>query len=198
MKILLTRPLAQSMELADILEAILITSSNALPSLPTFNKKLFIVGKNTAKKAKELGFSDITCAEDMKRLKPFIDGSKILYLSGENISDNLSEFTNIKRIIAYSGKKNIKMVANLIDFVLIDCPIKICLFFSLRTAEIFLDLISEYQLYSYCNNLVTISISKNIEQKLQNAHLFKANYFAEEPSLESLITEILKCKKQMI
>jgi uroporphyrinogen-III synthase len=98
-------------------KGIIFTSSNAIKFLETkdINKKIicFCVGNSTEKKAKSVGFQNVFAAEgNVSNLKELIlqnfnsSEGKLLYISGEVISNNLDEKLlaegyNIFRVINY-------------------------------------------------------------------------------------------------
>ena len=111
-------------------KAIIFTSANALKYLDTskIDKKIFCfcVGLATERKAKELGFQNIFCAEgNVNNLKELILQNfdpkigSMIYVSGEIISYNLDkdlilENYVVKRIINYTTIPNENLQDNFI------------------------------------------------------------------------------------
>lgn len=165
---------------------IVITSQNAVASLEKFkvnkNLKIFTVGKKTAQKIQDLGFSNIeiateNSAENLAKIianHPNIKGfneRKIVYLRGQKINFDLKDYLqkksiNCQEIIVYKTvKKNIlseKLITNVkknnYDSVLI---------FSKNSLEIFFYLSTKHNLLEYFTNSSLIVFSKKIADYAQ-------------------------------
>ena len=142
-------------------KAIIFTSANALKYLDTskIDKKIFCfcVGLATEKKAKELGFQNIFCAEgNVNNLKELILQNfdpkigSMIYVSGEIISYNLDkdlilENYVVKRIINYTTTPNENLQDNFIRDIKLSVP-EIIFIYSENSAKTFFKLIKKYNL----------------------------------------------------
>ena len=218
MQILITRPIQDSIELSSQIsvlgheaivnpllkidyismaepkgyDACLITSKHALTALKDKNVKLIIVGKHTHDIAISLGFANsIYAGENVAQLKQFINpNERLLYCSGLDITDNLSEFKNITRTIVYKATPLSIPSPALINF-LHSQESRAALFFSQRTAEIFINIINKYRLNVTSHDIIALSLSKKIADYLQD-HGFSKSYAAEKPELQNIIEMIDK------
>ncbi len=215
MKILITRPITEALELAEQLtdmgheaiiaplleihlvdnldldsfeqyNAIVISSKNAIKAIANANKqlKLLIVGEQTAEFAKSLGFvNSVFAGENILELQEAIKSyNNLLYLSGENITTDLSHL-GIKRQVVYWAEP---IIANgLTEFVKLEQQ-KLCLFFSARTAQVFVDFITSHGLQSYCQNIIALSLSNKIQSSLEKLK-FKTCQAADKPTSRDLI-----------
>ena len=119
-------------------KGIIFTSANALKNLDVskIDKYIicFCVGTATERKAKELGFQNIFCAEgNVNNLKELIlqnfnpKSGPILYVSGEIVSYNLdkvlfAEKYTVKRIINYTAIPNENLNDNFITEIKSSVP----------------------------------------------------------------------------
>tara|TARA_B100000989_G_scaffold204042_1_gene154402 strand:+ start:1709 stop:2407 length:699 start_codon:yes stop_codon:yes gene_type:complete len=142
-------------------KGIIFTSANALKNLNVSkiekNIACFCVGIATERKAKELGFQNIFCAEgNVNNLKELImqnfnpKNGAILYISGEIVSysldkDLINENYNIKRIVNYTVIPNEKLDENFLAEIKSSVP-EIVFIYSENSAKIFLKLIKKYNL----------------------------------------------------
>ena len=142
-------------------KAIIFTSANALKYLDTskVDKKIFCfcVGLATERKAKELGFQNIFCAEgNVNNLKELILQNfdpkigSMIYVSGEIISYNLDkdlilENYVVKRIINYTTTPNENLQDNFIRDIKLSVP-EIIFIYSENSAKTFFKLIKKYNL----------------------------------------------------
>ena len=121
------------------------------------------------------------------------DYNHLLYLSGADVSDDLGSFSNIDRQIVYNAKRVNVPSVKFLDFIKQD-KLRLCLFFSVRTAKVFLDLINEHKLQSYSSSIIALTLSTKIAHNLKDMHL-KSCYVAPEPTLDSLVNFINRiCK----
>ena len=142
-------------------KGIIFTSSNSIKFLETkdINKKIicFCVGSSTEKKARSIGFQNVFAAEgNVSNLKELIlqnfnssDG-KLLYISGEVISNNLDENLlaegyNISRIINYRVKPIEKYDETFLEKLKLEMP-EIVYVYSQNSAINFLKVIKNYHL----------------------------------------------------
>ena len=142
-------------------KAIIFTSANALKYLDTskIDKKIFCfcVGLAPERKAKELGFQNIFCAEgNVNNLKELILQNfdpkigSMIYVSGEIISYNLDkdlilENYVVKRIINYTTTPNENLQDNFIRDIKLSVP-EIIFIYSENSAKTFFKLIKKYNL----------------------------------------------------
>ena len=150
----------ESLNFSDF-SGVIFTSANAIKffNLRLIDKKIicFCVGSATEKKAKNVGFQNIFCADgNVNNLKQLIlsnfnssDG-KLLYVSGEIISNELdkeliSEGYNVKRIINYTVKPIEKFNDKFIAKLKLKMP-EIVYIYSQNSAVSFLNFIKNYQL----------------------------------------------------
>ena len=145
----------------DQYKGIIFTSSNALKNLDTTkidkNIVCFCVGLATEKKAKELGFQNIFCAEgNVNNLKELILQSfdpkigSLLYVSGEIISYNLDrnlieENYAVDRIINYTATPNENLDDNFLKEIKSSVP-EIVYIYSENSAKTFYTIIKKYNL----------------------------------------------------
>ena len=142
-------------------KGIIFTSSNAIKYLDikNINKKIncFCVGTATEKKARAAGFQNVFAAEgNVDNLKELIlqnfdiSEGKLLYVSGEIISDNLDEHLiskgySVERVINYKANSIIKYDENFIENLKSKMP-EIVYIYSQNSAINFLKVIKNYQL----------------------------------------------------
>jgi len=142
-------------------KGVIFTSSNAIKYLDVKNidKKIncFCVGTSTEKKARAAGFQNVFAAEgNVGNLKELIlqnfdiSEGKLLYVSGEIISDNLDEQLiskgySVERVINYKANPIIKYDENFIENLKSKMP-EIVYIYSQNSAINFLKVIKNYQL----------------------------------------------------
>ena len=156
-------------------KALIFTSANSLKFLDTkkIHKKVFCfcVGLATEKKVLQLGFQNVITAEgNVRNLEELIqqnfnssDG-KILYISGEVISNDLDKNLNlkgynVKRIINYKTKPIQKLDDKFIQSLKLNIP-QIVYIYSKSSAESFLNLSKYYDLNDYWMNTNLMCISE--------------------------------------
>ena len=145
----------------DQYKGIIFTSSNALKNLDTTkidkNIACFCVGLATEKKAKELGFQNIFCAEgNVNNLKELIIQNfdpkigSLLYVSGEFVSYNLDrnlieENYAVDRIINYTATPNENLDEKFLKEIKSSVP-EIVYIYSENSAKAFYTIIKKYNL----------------------------------------------------
>ena len=145
----------------DQYKGIIFTSANALKNLDTAkivkNIVCFCVGLATEKKAKELGFQNIFCAEgNVNNLKELILQNfdpkigSLLYVSGEIISYNLDrnlieENYAVDRIINYTATPNENLDEKFLKEIKSSVP-EIVYIYSENSAKTFYTIIKKYNL----------------------------------------------------
>ena len=162
-------------------KALIFTSANALKFLDTkkIHKKVFCfcVGLATEKKVLQLGFQNVITAEgNVRNLEELIqqnfnssDG-KILYISGEVISNDLDKNLNlkgynVKRIINYKTKPIQKLDDKFIQSLKLNIP-QIVYIYSKSSAESFLNLSKYYDLNDYWMNTNLMCMSEKTSSVL--------------------------------
>ncbi len=214
MRILITRPINESLELAKIIENlghtpiiaplleieylkeiplvnknVIITSKNAIFSIKDLNKdtQIFVVGKKTRDSINDLGFRKVCFAgETVAELKKKINQKEpLIYASGNDVTDALEEFPNVQRVIVYNAKKIAAPSKDFIDFFL-GQDLRICMIFSQRTAEILYKLVNEYALQSKCANIVLLALSSKIVKPLEGLS-FECVRVAKRPDLDNML-----------
>ena len=145
----------------DQYKGIIFTSSNALKNLDTTkigkNIVCFCVGLATEKKAKELGFQNIYCAEgNVNNLKELILQNfdpkigSLLYVSGEIVSYNLDrnlieENYAVDRITNYTATPNENLDEKFLKEIKSSVP-EIVYIYSENSAKTFYTIIKKYNL----------------------------------------------------
>ena len=162
-------------------KGIIFTSSNAIKYLDikNINKKIncFCVGTATEKKARAAGFQNVFAAEgNVDNLKELIlqnfdiSEGKLLYVSGEIISDNLDEHLiskgySVERVINYKANPIIKYDENFIENLKSKMP-EIVYIYSQNSAINFLKVIKNYQLESLWMNTNLMCIGEKVSSIL--------------------------------
>jgi len=162
-------------------KGIIFTSSNAIKYLDIKNidKKIncFCVGTATEKKARAAGFQNVFAAEgNVDNLKELIlqnfdiSEGKLLYVSGEIISDNLDEHLiskgySVERVINYKANSIIKYDENFIENLKSKMP-EIVYIYSQNSAINFLKVIKNYQLESLWMNTNLMCIGEKVSSIL--------------------------------
>ena len=162
-------------------KGIIFTSSNAIKYLDikNINKKIncFCVGTATEKKARAAGFQNVFAAEgNVDNLKELIlqnfdiSEGKLLYVSGEIISDNLDEHLiskgySVERVINYKANSIIKYDENFIENLKSKMP-EIVYIYSQNSAINFLKVIKNYQLETLWMNTNLMCIGEKVSSIL--------------------------------
>ena len=144
-------------------KAIIFTSANAIKNLDTskIDKNIicFCVGSATERKAKELGFQNIVCAEgNVNNLKELIlqnfnpKTGSMLYVSGEIVSydldkDLISENYIVKRVKNYTAIPNENLDDNFLINIKSSVP-DVVFIYSENSARTFYKIIKKYNLDS--------------------------------------------------
>ncbi|MEK6734246.1 MAG: uroporphyrinogen-III synthase [Pseudomonadota bacterium] len=173
-------------------DGIIITSRNALDSIFNLNKeiKLYIVGKQTAEYANILDFKNVQFAgETITELKKIINQKdNLLYCSGDNVTDDLKGYKNIKRIIVYNSNPIKEISNNIIDFFY-EKETKVISLFSLKTAENLLYLLNKYNLLLYCDKIILLALSSKIAAVFNDIK-FKKILVAGRPDQQAMLSLI--------
>lgn len=182
-------------------QAIIFTSVNGVrgAASASINKSIptYVVGTATAQIARDVGFVNVhatsggaleLCQELQKTTDPH-KGS-VVHFSGRHTAINLIQVLNetgftAKRHIVYEAKpannfkqETIKAINNK--------KIHHVLFFSPRTAQIFVRLLKEESLTKTCETMTAICFSQNIADALQGT-FWKNLLAADSPNMEHLL-----------
>jgi uroporphyrinogen-III synthase len=184
---------------ADLPEAeiIITTSQNSLRAAEKLGadflktKKLYVIGKHSAALAEELGYENITIAQNnVASLEQLIlaneaKASKILYLAGRDLSCDLQS-TLIKQGFESVAQKTIYQI-NLAETLpnelrqkLENQEIDAAMFFSKRSAENFIKLTETLP------NIKVFCLSKQIAEIFKKA-FFQKVYYSASPCNKSLL-----------
>lgn len=166
---------------------IMITSRNAAEFVKqkegfAKDKKFFVVGKETAEILSDYNVQVVgQNVEDLLKQSKNINLGNCLYLSGDHISHDLTQY-GVKRVVIYKSLAATHLPLEVFDRV------DTVLLYSKRTAEIFKSLTASYDL-SKCTALC---FSEKIAQELGGLGLkgVKISSFPTEDSLLSLLPVI--------
>lgn len=163
----------------------LVTSKNALPAILNKESKLYVLGKNTASIAKDMGFREIIfLGETIEEVKSVLPrDEKIIYASALDVSDELIGLSNVSREVVYQAIFSDDNKDELYKFLSIKQK-KIILLFSLRTAEQLTKLISGLN-FDY-DDIIFITIARKISEFLKD-NGYKNIYNPDTPTLESML-----------
>jgi uroporphyrinogen-III synthase len=184
------------------IQTIVLTSANGAKALGHITEKrelpILAVGASTAAAAKKLGFHKITVTGENVRLLmdhivrscPPKDGD-ILYISADVITVNLPSLLAaqgfaVKRIIGYYSEETTVLSEKTITLLENKSP-STALFYSKRTAEIFMQLAANYDL----SHITAFALSPAIAEVL-HAKQWQGIYSADHPTQESLMALIEK------
>lgn len=218
MRILLTRPIEDSLELAEFLEkkgcsvtiapmleilplpfalplpperydALIFTSANAVRVFAGQNAfrtppKLYVVGPQTAQTAHALGFHNIIAAEgDSAALARCITGHtgsddprmtrRMLHLHGEDVAADLSQIIDnekisIDSVVTYRARAAQALLPETI-VLLKERQIDCIMFFSARTARVFLTLADTANCTETLSSVRALCLSRRVLESLQAA-----------------------------
>ncbi|MCB1652254.1 MAG: uroporphyrinogen-III synthase [Alphaproteobacteria bacterium] len=178
-----------------IYNAIIFTSAQAVRlfgnTAPDANtKRIYCVGKQTHKHAKNLGFTQTLCAQGSAenlanliiRNEPY--GSKLLHVRGEDIAYDLSPALKNKGIICeplilYKASPRQKLSEECVK-KLQSGQISAATFYSARTAKIFMHLVKQEGIEDCLKNIKPLCISQTVLGCVQ-PKLWSKAYSAETP-----------------
>jgi uroporphyrinogen-III synthase len=200
---LLTRQtLAAHLPPAQGFAALALTSTNALRALadmdalePLRQKPVFAVGDRTAHEARQLGFSAVTAADGtLESLATSIALARlegpVLYPAGRHLSGDLAHALAPQGLMVVTVPVY-EMVAETSLPDAIATPLRVgafdaALFYSRRTAEIFVSLCSAVIAPPDRRRLAVICLSENVAEPLLDAH-FNRVMLADHPSEEAMM-----------
>ena len=148
---------------------------------------VLVVGEKTANALKKRGFQNILhVAPSAKQLQIHIDqtiqqlGHDWVYVSGRDISHNFTIGENeISRYLVYSAEFTQNFTENLLSS-LHNGTIDIALFYSVRTAENFINLIKQYAMQEKCASIHVICISTRTAEVLKDVQWKKLDIAQEK------------------
>lgn len=214
MKILITRPIDDAIKLAKQLDfcqvfiaplleikykaaidlsnykTCLVSSIHALEAINNQDIKILTVGERVFEEALARGFNAVYLGQDISSSKEKINkDEQIIYLSGKDITDELNEFAKLKRVVVYEAMPILSPNKQFFEFLSFP-EAKMALFFSVRSAKIFLQVINKYRLENRLHDIITMSLSPKIADILKD-YGFKENYSAATPTLKSMMKLVL-------
>lgn len=224
--ILVTRPVVQTNETAEILrgqghevlcepmleivpvgqgfvgdlQAILLTSVNAVEFLPEGQPLVLAVGDKTAQAACDAGFAYVHsaggCVDDLhelalKMLKP--DLGPIMHFCGQDVTGDLVEKLQTQgfkaeRHVVYSAQ-GVENLTKSLQTHLKQGDVRSALFFSPRTATVFMQNLNRAGLMSAINDVTAVCMSSAVAEPL-SAGDWKKILIAEHPSQDALLNLI--------
>jgi uroporphyrinogen-III synthase len=190
-------------DLANV-QAILCTSANGVRALARITRErdrpLLAVGDATASRARAEGFTNVASAGGdvgdlvrlaVTRLRP--QGGRLLHVAGEVVAGDLSGALRAKgfaidRIGLYEARP-VAALTNSMARALCSGKIDFVLFFSPRTAGIFVNLVSRAGLAACCRTITALSISPAADAALATLS-WRDRYVAEKPSQAALLDQL--------
>jgi uroporphyrinogen-III synthase len=171
-----------------------------LKKCPNINRKTLIVcvGKATAEGAKILGFKNIitgpgTAQELSALVKTFdLNNARLVYSRGADISfpleENLRDLPqNFDSIITYEAKACSSFSKRFVDKLQGE-EIKMSVFYSARTAQIFLNLIMQHNLLGAAEKMTMVCMSPTVAETFKNENYNKI--IPPDFSLEAVVQVI--------
>lgn len=177
--------------------AILLTSRHAIPSLAALPHPLpcCAVGASTAQAAREAGFEILLEAPDIAHLLPLLhslpDKGPLLYPRGAHITHAFpQENMTVLECIVYEAKASATLPPA-IAAGLQRQEIGLALFFSVRSARIFMQLAEQAGLSEALSHIQTLGFSAAVAEALSEAPWKSINACAE-PRLEKMLDTVDK------
>lgn len=186
--------------LLDEPDAVLITSKHGVQALALLTNLrdmfLLCVGEATANIALQLGFDKVSMTGETSQhmveyiLDCYDEDAKFLYISGEDITTDLTEELGIRgmhvqRIAAYGAIAAEALSDTLVEQLKRN-NINAISFFSTRTAHIFLSLAEKAGVLGELKNIDAFCLSDTVQSNIKPA-LWNKSYSAEKPTLASMI-----------
>jgi uroporphyrinogen-III synthase len=194
---------AAVLDLADV-QAVLCTSANGVRALARITRErdrpLLAVGDATASRARAEGFTNVASAGGdvadlvrlaVTRLRP--QSGRLLHVAGEVVAGDLSGALRARgfsaeRIVLYDARPVATLSGPAIR-ALRSGKIDFAVFFSPRTAAIFVKLANGASLASCCRTITALSISPVADAALTTL-LWRDRYVAEKPSQAALLDQL--------
>ncbi|MEM7617311.1 MAG: uroporphyrinogen-III synthase, partial [Pseudomonadota bacterium] len=198
---------------------VLVTSGNAIRALANItdirDMKIIAVGDNSMYIAKENNFTNVESAKgDTESLKKYVETNlkpkdgKLIYICGNHITDDLAKYFtkanyDIEQIILYEAIAAKKINA-VVKSKIINKQVDIILFYSIRTAEIFVQLIKKDNLENLLDAVTAVSIIKQVAKEAEKLK-FRDSVIADITDgngmilrMEALLAEIKNSKNDKI
>ena len=185
---------------------IILTSANAVRSMaelsPIRSLQLITVGDKTAQIAKDCGFLNVISTSGnastlinyiKKNIEP--KHANLLYLTAPNQAANFEEALydyNLQSLIIYEAKAASSLSQALIDIIKKN-QLSSILFFSKRTAQIFLELSKKYNIIEFMSNIKALALSINIAQLLESVQwrqILISECYTEDAMIKLLMDNI--------
>jgi uroporphyrinogen-III synthase len=188
--------------------AVMITSGHAFEALDSkapynqsfINLPCFCIGTQTAQRARVYGFKNIyDAAGNGAKLSKLIKetlldtGKKILHICARDIASTAQDelMADGYKIVSwsiYNAEAATELTKPVIDGLQRNA-FKAALFFSTRSATLFMDLVWQYGLDACCQGLIAIGISPSVTDALP-AHLWYRVVTAPQPTEESMLLSL--------
>jgi len=185
----------------DTIQALLATSANAVRAIGKWERAkslpLYAVGPRTAQTARDLGFTQVEEAGgDVEKLAALaadkLDSGlgPLLHVAGKVRAGDLKglleaqNFT-VRRVVLYEAEAA-RRFSDEARIALEAGHIKGVLFYSPRTAEIFVELIKDAGLHEMTQSLTAYCLSANVADRLQGSN-WKAIEIADRPDDEAML-----------
>jgi uroporphyrinogen-III synthase len=190
-------------DLANV-QAVLCTSANGVRALARITRErdrpLLAVGDATASRARDEGFTNVASAGGdiadlvrlaVMRLRP--QGGRLLHIAGEVVAGDLSgalraQGFSAERIVLYNARPVATLGQSAIG-ALSSGKIDFAVFFSPRTAVIFVKLTTGAGLAACCRTITALSISPAADAALTTLS-WRDRYVAEKPSQAALLDQL--------
>jgi uroporphyrinogen-III synthase len=194
---------AASPDLADV-QAVLCTSANGVRALARITRErdrlLLAVGDATALRARDEAFSNVTSAGGdiadlvrlaVMRLRP--QGGRLLHIAGEVVAGDLcgalrAQGFSAERIALYDARPVASLSESAIGALRSD-KIDFAVFFSPRTAAIFVKLANGAGLAACCGTITALSISPAADAALATLS-WRDRFVADKPSQAALLDRL--------
>lgn len=175
-------------------EIIIISSKNGIKSaIASLNKlqTVVTVGKASEEYVKSLGFINVFSAqgtaksivETIKKVYRRQENHQFVYLSAAEISYPIDEELSkdgykVKRIVTYESQAVQEIDASIIK-LFVGGIVTDMLFYSVKTADSFMNIAQKYHIQQYLSTANAFTISKNITKRLRSlpfSHIVTGNY----------------------
>lgn len=178
-------------------DSLIFTSRNAVSYISQYDcskllgKRCFVIGDSTKLALEAIGFSNVYNAyNDINALVETVlksESGKSLYLRGEKISKNLKEEISCDEIACYKVSGARSLSENLVKKVQ-DGEIKMILFFSENTANIFLSLCEKYEIANFLKETTILTVSDKLSRTIKSRARSNIKSFEGD---KHLLTELI-------
>ncbi|MZR29669.1 uroporphyrinogen-III synthase [Sneathiella litorea] len=182
-------------------QALLVTSANGAralgPALKSRDIKVLAVGAATAEAVRHEGFTDVAAADgDVNSLAAKViadcqpENGRLIHVAGSEVAGDLSGMLSEKgfqceRIVLYEALPVTSLDAKIVREIKSgDLPV--VLFYSPRTAAIFVDLVTAAGLAQHMKNITAYCLSQAVARKLETLS-FAGIHVAATPDQENLL-----------